>query len=58
MTAIYGFRYQMMYAGTFCDEEEFSKMFDLSLYNRVRERLKCDKAFPNIYGKINRKVRD
>ncbi|XP_054284082.1 delta(24)-sterol reductase-like [Macrosteles quadrilineatus] len=50
--------YQMMYAGTFCDEEEFSKMFDLSLYNRVRERLKCDKAFPHIFGKINRKVRN
>lgn len=48
----------MLYPGTYCSEEEFYKMFDHSLYDRIRERLQCHKAFPTIYGKVNRKVRD
>uniref|UniRef100_A0A1B6HI58 Delta(24)-sterol reductase n=1 Tax=Homalodisca liturata TaxID=320908 RepID=A0A1B6HI58_9HEMI len=50
--------YQMMYAGTYLSESEFQEMFDHSLYNRVRDRLQCQNAFPNVYGKVNRKVRD
>uniref|UniRef100_A0A1B6C4R1 Delta(24)-sterol reductase n=2 Tax=Clastoptera arizonana TaxID=38151 RepID=A0A1B6C4R1_9HEMI len=50
--------YQMLYAGTYASEDEFRDMFDHSLYNRIRKRLHCEKAFANVYGKINRKVRD
>lgn len=50
--------YQMLYAGTYASEVEFRQMFDHSLYDRVRDRLRCNKAFPIVYDKVNRKVRD
>lgn len=52
------YRYQMLYAGTYATEKEFRNMFDHTLYDRIRKRLHCEQAFSNIYGKINRKVRD
>jgi len=48
----------MLYADTYLSEEDFRKMFDHSLYDTMRQQLQCEKAFPDIYGKVNRRVRD
>ena len=50
--------FQMLYADSYMTEDEFHLMFDHSLYNRMRKELDCDRAFPRVYGKVNRKVRD
>ncbi|XP_045160263.2 delta(24)-sterol reductase-like [Mercenaria mercenaria] len=50
--------FQMLYADTYLSEEDFREMFDHSLYDKMRKRLNCENAFPEIYGKVNRKVRD
>ncbi|XP_063542976.1 delta(24)-sterol reductase-like isoform X1 [Cydia strobilella] len=50
--------FQMLYADTYTTEEEFRRMFDHTLYDKVRESLPyCKQAFPQIYGKVNRSVR-
>ena len=51
-------RFQMLYADSYLSREDFRKMFDHSLYDRLRKSLDCEKAFPEVYGKVNRKVRD
>lgn len=48
----------MLYADTYTTREEFRKMFDHSLYDKMRARLKCEKAFPEVYDKVCRKARD
>lgn len=50
--------FQMLYADTYLTEEDFREMFDHSLYDKMRKELKCENAFPEVYGKVNRKVRD
>lgn len=50
--------FQMLYADSYLSREEFRKMFDHSLYDRMRKELDCEKAFPEVYDKVNRKVRD
>ena len=50
-------RFQMMYADSYMTREEYRMMFDHSLYDRVRKRLDCHKAFPEVYDKVNRKAR-
>lgn len=50
--------FQMLYADTYTTREEFRKMFNHSLYDKMRARLKCDKAFPEVYDKVCRKARD
>lgn len=50
--------FQMLYADCFRTREEFRKMFDHELYDRMRKQLKCTKAFPEVYDKVNKKVRD
>lgn len=50
--------FQMLYADCFRTEDEFRQMFDHRLYDRMRKELKCEKAFPEVYGKVNKKVRD
>ena len=52
------FSYQMLYADTYMTLEEFREMFDHTLYDKMRKQLDCEKAFPEVYGKVNRKVRD
>ena len=52
------FSFQMLYADTYMTLEEFREMFDHSLYDKMRKQLDCEKAFPEVYGKVNRKVRD
>ena len=54
----YIFRFQMLYADTYLTLEEFRDMFDHSLYDKMRREFDCEKAFPEVYGKVNRKVRD
>jgi delta24-sterol reductase len=49
--------FQMLYADSFLTREEFRRMFDHTLYDQVRAKLDCYKAFPEIYDKVNRKAR-
>lgn len=48
----------MLYADSYLTRDEFRKMFDHTLYDKMREKLDCEKAFPEVYDKVNRKVRD
>jgi delta24-sterol reductase len=41
-----------LYADTFMTREEFARMFDLSLYRRVRLKYGAEGAFPDLYEKI------
>lgn len=50
--------YQMLYADTYRTRSEFREMFDHHLYDRQRKELKCEQAFPEVYDKINKNVRD
>lgn len=50
--------FQMLYADTYLTETEFREMFDHGLYDKMRKQLNCENAFPDVYGKVNRKVRD
>jgi delta24-sterol reductase len=47
----------MLYADSYLTREEFYEMFDHSLYNKMRKQLDCDKAFPEMYDKVNRAAR-
>ncbi|CAH2099145.1 unnamed protein product [Euphydryas editha] len=50
--------FQMLYADTYTTRDEFRKMFDHTLYDKLRNSLPyCKEAFPEIYGKVNRHVR-
>jgi len=42
-----------LYADTFMDREEFSHMFDLGSYERVRTKYEADKHFPHLYDKTS-----
>ncbi|XP_060516051.1 delta(24)-sterol reductase-like isoform X3 [Cylas formicarius] len=55
VTDVHGF--QMLYADTYMTKEEFRKMFDHSLYDKLRERLNCKEAFPDVYDKVSRAAR-
>lgn len=50
--------YQMLYADTYRSEEEFRKMFDHTLHDRMRKKFNCENAFPDVYDKVNKNVRD
>ncbi|XP_071799602.1 delta(24)-sterol reductase-like [Asterias amurensis] len=49
--------FQMLYADTHMTREEFREMFDHSLYDKLRAKLNCKQAFPEVYDKISRAVR-
>uniref|UniRef100_A0A2C9JYD9 Delta(24)-sterol reductase n=1 Tax=Biomphalaria glabrata TaxID=6526 RepID=A0A2C9JYD9_BIOGL len=49
--------FQMLYADSYLTHEQFHSMFDHSLYDKMRKQLDCEKAFPEIYEKVNRKAR-
>ena len=51
------YRVQGLYAETFLTKNEFEKMFDLKLYEEVREKYGCRDAFPHVYDKICRAAR-
>lgn len=46
-----------MYGGTHLNKNEFKTMFDHNLYDRIRKQLKCQSNFPEVYDKVNKKVR-
>lgn len=48
----------MLYADTYMTKEEFRKMFDHRLYDKMRERLGCKEAFPDVYDKVSRSARN
>ncbi len=48
--------YPFLYADTFMTREEFGQMFDLTLYEQVRERYGAAAAFPHLYDKIKPEV--
>lgn len=50
--------FQMLYADSYLSRDDFRKMFDHSLYDRLRKFLDCEKAFPEVYEKVNRRARD
>lgn len=50
--------YQMLYADTYRSRDEFRQMFDHTLYDRMRKELNCENAFPVVYDKVNKNVRD
>ncbi|KDO30188.1 hypothetical protein SPRG_04988 [Saprolegnia parasitica CBS 223.65] len=50
--------FQMLYADSYMTEPEFEAMFDHTLYKKMRAELQCDGAFPTVYGKVARAVRD
>lgn len=47
----------MLYADTYTSREEFRRMFDHSLYDKMRKELDCEAAFPEIYDKVSRSAR-
>ena len=49
--------FQMMYADSYMTREEFRSMFDHTLYDEMRLKLKCDGSFPEVYDKVNKKSR-
>ncbi|CAH1774871.1 unnamed protein product [Owenia fusiformis] len=49
--------FQMMYADSYMTLDEYRSMFDHSLYDRMRKKYECADAFPEVYGKVNRKAR-
>lgn len=55
VTDVKGF--QMLYADTYMTKEEFRKMFDHTLYDKMREKLGCKEAFPDVYDKVSRSAR-
>ena len=50
-------RFQMMYADSYMTREEFTSMFDHTLYNEMRAKYACKGAFPEVYEKVNKKAR-
>lgn len=49
--------FQMLYATTYMTKEEFRKMFDHTIYDKVRNEQKCMDAFPDVYDKVSYKAR-
>ncbi|KAK7790541.1 hypothetical protein R5R35_000940 [Gryllus longicercus] len=50
--------FQMLYADTYATREEFEEMFDFSLYKQMRNKLNATEAFPDMYDKVNKHVRE
>jgi delta24-sterol reductase len=49
--------YQALYADTYMTRDEFYQMFDHNLYNQLRKKYGCEKAFPEVYDKISKEAR-
>lgn len=47
----------MLYADTYTTKEEFRKMFDHTLYDKLREKYDCKAAFPEVYDKVSKSAR-
>lgn len=55
VTEVHGF--QMLYADTYTTKEEFRKMFNHTLYDKLRTKLECREAFSEVYDKVSRAAR-
>jgi delta24-sterol reductase len=49
--------FQALYAQTYQTEEEFRKMFDHTLYDKVRQEFGCGQFLPSVFEKVCRKNR-
>ncbi|XP_023217183.1 delta(24)-sterol reductase-like [Centruroides sculpturatus] len=49
--------FQLLYAATYMNRDEFRRMFDHTLYDKVRKQLNCNEAFPEVYDKVRRSAR-
>ena len=47
----------MLYADTYTTRKEFRQMFDHDLYDRIRKKMGCEDAFPEVYDKVNKAAR-
>ena len=47
----------MMYADSYMTKAEFREMFDHTLYDEMRQKYQCTKAFPDVYDKVNKAAR-
>lgn len=48
--------YSFLYADIFMNKEEFDEMFDLTLYEKVREKYYANKSFPHLYDKVKPEI--
>ncbi|KAL4719860.1 hypothetical protein ACJJTC_019762 [Scirpophaga incertulas] len=48
--------YSFLYADIFMTKEEFEEMFDLSLYEKVRQKYHAEGAFPHLYDKVKPEI--
>jgi hypothetical protein len=44
--------FQALYADSYLNETDFRKMFDHTLYEKIRKQYGCDKMFPSTYFKL------
>lgn len=44
--------FQLLYADVFISRQEFEKMFNLTLYERMRIKFNANHAFPHVWDKI------
>jgi len=44
--------FQLLYADTFMERNEFNEMFDTELYEKLRKKYKCETVFPDVYEKV------
>ncbi|CAI5455564.1 unnamed protein product [Caenorhabditis angaria] len=49
--------FQMLYADTYMTRAEFWEMFDSSIYDWLRAKYNCRKAFPDVYDKVCKAAR-
>lgn len=48
--------YPFLYADIFMSREEFEEMFDLTLYEKVRQKYHAEGAFPHLYEKVKPEI--
>lgn len=48
--------YSFLYADTFMSKNEFDQMFDLTLYEKCRQKYHAQCAFPHLYDKTKPEI--
>lgn len=48
--------YAFLYADIFMNKQEFEEMFDLTAYERVRQKYNAEGCFPHLYDKVRPEV--
>ena len=48
--------YSFLYADIFMNRNEFEEMFDLTLYEKCRQRYQAEGAFPHLYDKVKPEI--